>query len=106
VAYAQTSYQLFNGNSVTLPGTSTAITCTATAPSASLPCATINAGGAVTQLSYNPQGDSISSSTPDGNGSELATTTYTYDGDGEQTSTTSPDGNLAGATTGNYTTTT
>ena len=46
----------------------------------------------------------MSSSTPDGNGTELATTTYAYDGDGEQTSVTSPDGNLAGANAGNYTT--
>ena len=53
-----------------------------------------------------PAGDLTSSSTPDGNGSEIATTTYSYDGDGEQTATTSPDGNLSGANAGNYTTTT
>jgi RHS repeat-associated protein len=105
-AYSQTTYQLFNGNSVTLPGTSTAITCTNTAPSMSLPCATIDADGVVTQLDYNTQGDQISSSTLDGNGSELATTTDTYDSDGEQTTQTSPDGNLPGANAGNYTTTT
>ena len=105
-AYTQTTYQLFNGNSVTLPGTNTAIRCTVTSPSMSLPCASINAAGVVTQFGYDPQGDLISSSTPDGNGSELATTTYTYDADGEQTGTTSPDGNLSGANAGNYTTVT
>jgi len=105
-AYAQTTYQLFNGNSVTLPGTNTAISCTATAPAPVLPCATISAGGVVTQLTYDSAGDLTSTSTPDGNGSELATTTYSYDGDGEQVSTIGPDGNLAGANTGNYTTTT
>jgi RHS repeat-associated protein len=100
---AQVTYQLFNGNSVTLPGVGTAITCANTAPSAQLPCATINAGGMVTQLKYNSAGDLISTSTPDGNGSELSTTTYSYDADGEQTSTTSPLGNLPGANAGNYT---
>jgi RHS repeat-associated protein len=105
-AYSKTTYQLFNGNSVTLPGTSTAITCTATAPSRSLPCAKINADGVVTQLAYDSAGDLVSSSTPDGNGSEVAVTTYAYDGDGEQTSTTLPDGNLSGANVGNYTTVT
>jgi RHS repeat-associated protein len=104
-AYAQTTYQLFNGNSVTLPGASTAISCTANAPSAILPCATINASGVVTQLSYDLQGDLTSSSTPDGNASQLATTAYSFDADGEQTSTISPDGNLSGANAGNYTTT-
>ncbi|HEY3906371.1 MAG TPA: RHS repeat-associated core domain-containing protein [Streptosporangiaceae bacterium] len=101
-AYSATTYQLFKGNSVTLNGTT--ITCTAVPASASLPCATIAANGAVTQLAYNPQGDLTSSSTPDGNGTELAMTTYAYDGDGEQTSVTSPDGNLAGGNSGNYTT--
>jgi YD repeat-containing protein len=47
-AYFQTTYQLFKGNTVTLGGTN--ITCTATPPSPSLPCATINADGIVTQL--------------------------------------------------------
>ncbi|MGH3303503.1 MAG: hypothetical protein ACRDOK_17855 [Streptosporangiaceae bacterium] len=60
----------------------------------------------VTQLAYNAQGDLTSSSTPDGNGSELATTTYTYGGDGEQLTTVAPEGNLSGANAGNYTTTT
>ena len=105
-AYLQTSYQLFNGNSVTLNGVN--ITCDHSAPSMSLPCATIDTGGNVTQLQYNSQGDLLASSTPDGNGSELATTTRAYNADGEATSTTSPDGNVSGAspaTTANYTTT-
>ena len=103
-AYSQTSYQLFKGNSVTLSGTN--ISCASTPPSQSLPCATINANGVVTQLTYNAQGDLISSATPDGNGSELATMTISYNGDGQQVSTTSPDGNLAGAIAANFTTTT
>jgi RHS repeat-associated protein len=103
-SYLRTTYQLFKGNSVTL--NSTNITCTSTPPSQSLPCATINADGVITQLQYDAQGDLTSSSTPDGNGSELAATTYAHDGDGEQTSTTTPDGNISGANTGNHTTTT
>jgi RHS repeat-associated protein len=102
-SYLQTTYSLFRGNSVTLGSTN--ITCTTTPPAQSLPCATINADGVVTQLAYNSAGDLTSSATPDGNGSEIATTTYAYDGDGEQTATTSPDGNLSGANAGNYTTT-
>jgi RHS repeat-associated protein len=105
-AYSQTTYQLFKGNTVTLPGSSTAVSCTYTPPSASLPCATIDADGVVTQLGYDSQGDLTSSSIPDGNGSQLATTTYAYDADGEQTSTVSPDGNVSGANAGNYATTT
>jgi trimeric autotransporter adhesin len=101
-SYSQTTYQLFNGNSVTLNGNN--MTCTNTSPSQSLPCATINADGVVTQLQYDAQGDLTSSSTPDGNGSQLASTTYTYDSDGEQTSATSPDGNVSGSNAGNYTT--
>jgi RHS repeat-associated protein len=105
-AYSQTTYQLFKNNSITLNGTN--ITCTNnTPPSLSLPCATINADGVVTQLAYNPEGDLTSSATPDGNsGGELATTTYLYDADGERTSVTAPDGNLTGANAGNYTTVT
>lgn len=104
-SYLQTTYRLFNSDQVTLPNTSTAITCAVSAPSPSLPCATINADGVVTQLGYDAQGDLTSSSTPDGNANgETATTTYSYDGDGEQTSMTSPDGNLTGANAGNYTT--
>jgi trimeric autotransporter adhesin len=103
--YSQTSYQLYDGNTVTLPGSSGAISCSYASPSMSLPCATIDADGNVTQLEYNTQGDLIASSTPDGNGTGVATTTYAYDADGEQTSTVSPDGNVAGANAGNYTTT-
>ncbi len=103
-AYTQTTYQLFKNNSVALNGTT--ISCTATPPSVSLPCAKVNADGVVTQLAYDSAGDLISSATPDGNGSEVATTSYGYDGDGEQTSTTTPDGNLSGGNTGNYTTVT
>jgi RHS repeat-associated protein len=110
-AFVQTSYQLFNGNSVTLPGSRNAVTCTASAPSATLPCATIDANGTVTQLTYDPQGDLLSSSKPDGNGSEIATTKYAYDGsgaasDGDLVSQTSPDGNLPGANKGDFTTVT
>jgi RHS repeat-associated protein len=105
-AYSQTTYQLFKNNSVTLNGTNIACT-NNTPPSVSLPCAKISADGVVTQLAYNPEGDLVSSSTPDGNsGGELATTTSVYDADGEQTSTTAPDGNLTGANAGNYTTVT
>jgi YD repeat-containing protein len=103
-SYLRTTYQLFDGNSVTLNGTN--ISCTASAPFPSLPCATINADGVVTQLGYNPAGDLTSSATPDGNGSENATTTYAYDGDGERISVTAPDGNLSGANAGNYATVT
>jgi RHS repeat-associated protein len=98
----QTSYVLYKGNSVTLNGTN--ITCAVTPPSPSLPCAQIDPSGQVMQLAYDSAGDLVSESTPDGNGSELATITNAYDGDGEQTSTTSPDGNLPGANPGNYTT--
>ena len=103
-AYAQTSYQLFNGNSITLNGAS--ISCTSKAPTQSLPCASINPNGVVTQLGYDAAGDVTSTSTPDGNGSENALTTYVYDADGEQTSTTAPDGNVSGGNAGNYTTVT
>jgi RHS repeat-associated protein len=104
-SYLQTSYELYKGNSVTLSGNT--ISCAATPPSESLPCAQIDADGVVTQMAYDAQGDTTSSSTPDGNsGGELATTTYNFNADGEQTSTVSPDGNLAGANAGNYTTVT
>jgi len=101
-SYLRTTYQLFNGNSVTLGGTN--ITCTTSAPSQSLPCARSNADGVVTQLGYDSAGDLTSFSTPDGNGPQIATTTYAYDAGGEQTSTTAPDGNISGANPGNYTT--
>ena len=103
---AQVAYQLYNSNSITLPETSSAVTCADTAPSAQLPCATINADGMITQLEYDSAGDLISSSKPADNGSGTVTTTYSYDADGEQVSTTSPGGNLPGANAGNYTQTT
>ena len=103
-AYQRTTYTLYQGNSVTLG--STTITCTATPPSPSLPCAQINADGVVTQLAYDAAGDLTSTSVPDGNGSEIAQTTSTYNSDGEMTSQVAPDGNLAGANAGNYTTVT
>jgi YD repeat-containing protein len=103
--YSKTTYQLFKGNSVTL--NSTDISCTYTPPSASLPCATINADGVVTQLEYDTAGDLELSSTPDGNsGGQLATTSFTYNTDGEQLTEVAPDGNISGANAGNYTTTT
>ncbi|HET9896764.1 MAG TPA: RHS repeat-associated core domain-containing protein [Streptosporangiaceae bacterium] len=101
-AYSQTSYTLYGGNSVTLAGHT--ISCAVSPPSASLPCATINPDGVVTQLGYDTSGDLTSTSTPDGNGTELAATTYGYDADGERTSQVSPDGNLTGANSGDYTT--
>ncbi len=101
-SYSQTSYTLYKGNSVTLGGNTTS--CTATPPSTSLPCATINPDGVATQLSYDSAGDLTGSSTPDGNGSQLATTSYGYNGDGEQTSQVAPDGNVSGGNAGNYTT--
>jgi RHS repeat-associated protein len=103
-SYSQTTYQLFKGNSVTLGSNN--ITCASTPPSQTLPCATISGDGVVTQLAYDSAGDLTSSATPDGNGTQVATTTYGYNGDGEQTSTVAPDGNLAGANAGNYTTAT
>jgi RHS repeat-associated protein len=103
--YSQTTYRLYNGNTVTLNGTD--ISCNNTPPAPSLPCATINGDNVVTQLKYDTAGDLIQSSTPDGNsGGELATSTYTFNSDGNQLTQTSPDGNITGANPGNYTTTT
>jgi RHS repeat-associated protein len=100
---SRTSYQLYNGESVTLGGSNDS--CTASAPDSSLACATINPDGVVTQLGYDSSGDVNSAATPDGNsGGELATTTSVYDSDGELSSVTAPDGNLAGATAATYTT--
>ena len=74
--------------------------CTNTAPSTELPCATIDPDGVVTQLAYDSAGDLTSSSTPDGNaGGEVAETTYGYDTDGELTSARShPTGTSPGPT--------
>lgn len=105
-AYSQTTYQLFKGNSVTLPGTSGTVSCTYSPPSMSLPCAAINADGVVTQLEYDAWGDLISSSIPDGNGSQASITTDAYNGDGQQLTEVAPDGNLSGANVGNFTTST
>ena len=100
----RTSYDLYNGNSVTVDSDDDS--CTTSAPSTELPCATIDPNGVVTQLTYDSAGDVTSSSTPDGNsGGQVAKTTYTYDSDGERTSTVAPDGNVSGANAGNYTTT-
>jgi YD repeat-containing protein len=65
-SYQQTSYALFKGNTVTLGGNQ--VSCAAAPPSATLPCATIDPGGVVTQLGYDPAGDLASSTVPDGNG--------------------------------------
>ena len=101
---SRTTYQLYNGQSVSLGASHDS--CSASAPNSSLPCATIDPDGVVTQLGYNSDGDITSSATPDGNpGGELATTTYGYDADGEVTSTTAPKGNLSGANAAVYTTT-
>lgn len=101
---SRTTYQLYNGQSVTLGGNGDS--CNNSAPDASLPCATINPDGVVTQLGYNSSGDLTSSATADGNpGGELATTTYGYDSDGELTTVTAPKGNLSGANAAVYTTT-
>jgi RHS repeat-associated protein len=104
VSYLKTAYNLFNGNTVTLNGTTDS--CAATAPSPSLPCATINADGVVIQLAYDSAGDLTSSSTADGNGSQDAVATAVYDADGESISATAPDGNVPGADAGNYSTVT
>jgi YD repeat-containing protein len=102
-SYSQTSYQLYQNNSVTL--NSVSITCTTQPPTQELPCATINPDGVVTQLQYNAQGDLIVSATPDGNsGGELATTFRSYDADGEQQDYVPPNGNVSGANAGNYAT--
>lgn len=101
---SRTSYQLYNGQTVTLGSSNDS--CTTSAPNSSLPCASINPDAVVTQLGYDSSGDLNSSATPDGNsGGELATTTYGYDGDGELASITAPDGNLSGANAATYTTT-
>ena len=103
-SYSQTTYHLYNGNSVTLNSVNDS--CGATPPSTSLPCATIDANTNVTQLGYDSNGDVTSSAIPDGNPSQLATTTNAYDADGNQTSTTAPAGNVSGANAANYSTVT
>jgi RHS repeat-associated protein len=100
-----TSYELYSGQSVTI-GSHTD-SCAASAPAASLPCASIDPDGVVTQLGYDgTTGDLLSSSMPDGNGGgEVAESSWVYDGDGEVVAATSPDGNLSGADAAAYTTT-
>jgi YD repeat-containing protein len=101
----RTEYHLYNGQSVTIGSNTTS--CAASAPSTSLPCASIDANGVVTQLAYNSAGDLTARATSDGNpGGEIATTTYAYNADGERTSETKPDGNLTGAIAANFTTST
>ena len=95
---SRTTYNLYDGTSVSLGGATDS--CSSTSPFESLPCATIDANGNVTQLSYDSVGDAISTAIPDGNGSELATTTDSYDANGNETSATSPQGNLSGAERG------
>ena len=101
---SRTSYRLYSGESVTISSTNDS--CSASPPSTSLPCVTIDPNAVVTQLGYSSPGDLTSSSTPDGNsGGEVAKTTFGYDGDGELTGVVAPDGNLSGATAANFTTT-
>jgi len=57
----RTSYDLYNGRSITLG--STTDSCVTSAPSTELPCATINPDGVVTQLTYDAHGDLTSKST-------------------------------------------
>lgn len=116
-AYTRTSYTFFKGNSVTIrawqPGQSAfatqSVACTSTPPSQSLPCASIDEDGVVTQIAYDSHGDVTSTATPDGNGTEVSKTTSSaypmgYDADGEQLTSVSADGNVSGANAGNYTT--
>ena len=78
----------YGGQSVTIGGDTDS--CAASPPDGSLPCATIDPNGVVTQLGYDATtGDLLSSSTPDGNsGGEVAETSWVYDGDGEVIATT------------------
>ena len=102
---SRTSYNLYSGQSVTLGATTDS--CTATPPDTSLPCATIDPNGVVSQLAYDAtSGDMTSAATPDGNtGDEVAETTYTYTGNGLVHTVTAPDGNLSGASAADFTTT-
>jgi RHS repeat-associated protein len=75
---SRTTYNLYNGQSVTLSSVNDS--CTNTAPSTELPCATINADGVVTQLAYDSHGDLTSSSTPDQNAVSSPGTISTFAG--------------------------
>ncbi len=77
-SYSRTTYELYNGESVTLSGTEDS--CDTEAPSGSLPCATIDPDGVVTELSYDSDGDLTSSSTPDGDATSPAGTISTFAG--------------------------
>jgi RHS repeat-associated protein len=60
-----------------------------------------------TRFSFDPTGELLSESTPDGNGTSYSydATTYTYNGYGEVLTEVTPDGNVSGGTPSNYTTT-
>ena len=75
---SRTTYNLYNGESVTL--SSTIDSCATGAPTTELPCATINADGAVTQLGYDAYGDLTSKSTPFENNASVSGTMFTYVG--------------------------
>jgi RHS repeat-associated protein len=75
---SRTTYDLYNGQSVTL--NSVTDSCTNTAPATELPCATINADGVVTQLAYDSHGDLTSTSTPNQNIISSPGTINTYAG--------------------------
>ncbi|MCU1362557.1 MAG: hypothetical protein JWM55_385, partial [Acidimicrobiaceae bacterium] len=75
---SRTTYNVYNGESVTL-GTITE-SCTTNAPTTELPCATINADGVVTQRGYDAYGDLTSKSTPFENNASVPGTMFTYVG--------------------------
>jgi RHS repeat-associated protein len=97
-----TTYDLYNNESATIKGVTDS--CNKPAPSSSLPCATINPNGVMTQLSYDKYGDLLTASTPNGNLSSVSTNTFAYNVDGELTSNISPNGNIPGANAANFTT--
>ncbi len=107
----ETSYDLYNGQSVTIAGD--VDSCSASAPEHGLPCATVSpaaidtetGASAVTQLGYDSDGDLTSSTIPDGNsGAELATTTMTYNADGQVLAVIAPLGNIGTGNGPAYTT--
>jgi RHS repeat-associated protein len=75
---SRTTYDLYNGQSVTLDDVEDS--CTTTAPSTELRCATVNADGVVTQLGYNGEGDLTSKSASDENTVSSAGTISTFTG--------------------------
>ncbi|HQU27003.1 MAG TPA: hypothetical protein PLS29_08245, partial [Acidimicrobiales bacterium] len=74
----RTTYDLYNGQSVTLNGVNDG--CAATAPSSSLPCATIDANGVLTQLAYDAYGDLVSRSTPNESAAQFPGVISTFAG--------------------------